>query len=210
MTRFTRLAGIAGAAGLAAYLLAASPAALAAPAVGQPAPDIQAVDTNGNPVNLSDYRGRVVLLEWTNRDCPFVRKHYDTDNMQNLQRSTGEQDAVWLTIISSAEGEQGYLTAEEANSHVAAVKAAPTAKILDPKGEIGRAYGATVTPHMYVIDAEGNLAYAGAIDDKPSTRPADIETARPYFREAVEAVKAGETPDPATTRAYGCTIKYSS
>ena len=209
MKRQTLFTGLAGAAGLAAHLFAAAPA-LAAPSVGQPAPDFQAVDTNGNPVKLSDYRGKVVVLEWTNRDCPFVKKHYETDNMQELQRSATGGDAVWLTIISSAEGEQGYFTADEANAYVEKVKAAPTAKILDPKGEIGRAYAAQVTPHMYVIDAEGQLAYAGAIDDKPSTRTADVATARPYLREALTAVKAGQTPDPATTRAYGCTIKYSS
>lgn len=197
------------AAAIAACLFSAAPASAAA-SVGEAAPDFQAVDINGKPVKLSDYRGKLVVLEWTNRDCPFVRKHYESGNMQTLQRSITGQDAVWLTIISSAEGEQGWFTPEAASEHLKKVEAAPSAKILDPSGEIGRAYGAQVTPHMYVIDAEGRLAYAGAIDDKPSTKKDDVPTAKPYFKNAFEAVKAGQTPDPAATRAYGCTIKYAS
>lgn len=184
---------------------------MAAPAeIGKPAPDFQAVDTNGNPVSLADFKGKTVVLEWTNHECPFVKKHYTSANMQGLQKSTTGEGAVWLTIISSAEGEQGYVTTEEANRIVAEAGAAPTAKILDPKGDIGRAYGAQVTPHMYVITAEGQLAYAGAIDDKPSTRASDIEAARPYLKDAYTAVTNGQTPDPALTRAYGCSIKYAS
>src|SRR3546814_680559 len=203
------LVGVIGAAALAAHLFSMSPA-MAAASVGERAPDFEATDTHGNTVRLSDHRGRMVVLEWTNHECPFVRKHYGSGNMQALQRSAAEQGIVWFTIVSSAEGEQGYVTADQANALVAETKAAPSAKILDPMGVIGRAYEAKVTPHMYVIDAEGVLAYAGAIDDKPSTRSADIETARPYFHEAVKAVKAGRAPDPGTTRAYGCTIKYES
>ncbi|MET4699451.1 peroxiredoxin [Constrictibacter sp. MBR-5] len=210
MKRQSHFLGFMCAAGLAAQFALAGTAAAGTAAVGEPAPDFQAVDTNGKPVKLSDYRGKTVVLEWTNHECPFVRKHYNADNMQGLQKTTTGDGAVWLTIVSSAEGEQGYVTPVEANKIIDEEKAAPTAKILDPKGDIGRAYGAQVTPHMYVVDAQGNLAYAGAIDDKPSTKVADVKTARPYLKEAYTAVTKGETPDPSLTRAYGCTIKYAS
>ncbi|MCW5731010.1 MAG: redoxin domain-containing protein [Alphaproteobacteria bacterium] len=214
MQRRTLLGGISALALLSGAALmtlpAASIAAGAGPEVGRGAPDFQAMDIDGKPVRLADFRGRTVVLEWSNHECPFVRKHYSSGNMQQLQKAATDEGIVWLTIVSSAKGEQGYVSAAEAGQLIADQKAAPTSKLLDPDGRIGRSYGALVTPHMYVIGPDGVLAYMGAIDDKPSTRASDIATARNYVRDALAAVKAGKPADPAVTRAYGCTIKYAS
>ena len=198
---------------LAAVLLAgvglASPAA-ASPEIGKPAPDFQAIDSNGKPVKLSDLRGKLVVLEWTNHDCPYVKKHYGAANMQAIQRDAAADGVVWLSIISSAPGTQGYVLPAEANELTVKRGAAPANVLLDPTGAIGKAYGAQTTPHMYVIGRDGALLYRGGIDDKPTANPADIATAKNYVRTALEAVKAGRAIDPAVTRAYGCTVKYSS
>jgi peroxiredoxin len=177
---------------------------------GKPAPAFKAVDVNGKPVSLADFRGKTVVLEWTNHECPFVQKHYKSGNMQNLQKAAAAEGVVWLTLLSSAPGEQGHVSVEQAKQLTAERNAAPGNVLFDTDGRIGKLYGAQVTPHMYVIDAKGVLAYAGAIDDKPSTRLADVDGARNYVREAVAAAKAGKTMDPPVTRAYGCTIKYVS
>jgi hypothetical protein len=172
--------------------------------VGEPAPAFTATSTAGSPASLGSYKGKVVVLEWTNHECPYVRKHYETGNMQALQRETTGQGIVWLTIISSAKGEQGYVTPGQADELTTSRKAAPTLVLLDEKGMVGRMYGATNTPHMYVVDKTGLLVYAGAIDDRPTTRKADVPGASNYVKAALE--EPVKTP---VTRAYGCTVKYS-
>lgn len=189
-------------------LLAARPA-WAAARVGAPAPAFTINATNGSPVSLATYKGKLVVLEWTNHECPYVRKHYETGNMQGLQREATGQGVVWLTLISSSEGTQGYVTAAQADDLTASRKAAPTAVLLDPKGVAGKAYGATNTPHMYVVDKTGTLVYAGAIDDRPTSRRADVQGANNYVRAALDAVAAGQPVKTPVTRAYGCTVKYS-
>jgi peroxiredoxin len=177
---------------------------------GKPAPAFQAKDVNGKTVKLSDFRGKTVVLEWTNHECPFVQKHYKSGNMQTLQKQAGAEGIVWLTLLSSAPGEQGHVSAAEAKQLTTERNAAPGNVLFDTDGKIGKMYGAQVTPHMYVIDPKGMLTYIGAIDDKPSTRLADVDGARNYVREALGALKAGKPMDPPVTRAYGCTIKYLS
>jgi peroxiredoxin len=200
---------MAGAATFAAgpALLAAAPAH-AAPQIGQPAPAFTALDSNGQTQSLSALKGKVVVLEWTNHDCPFVRKHYGAGNMQKLQAEAKSQGVVWLTIASSAPGEQGAVDGAAANGLTASRKAMPAAVLLDPDGKIGRAYGAQVTPHMYVIGKDGTLLYMGGIDSIASTRADDIEKAQPYLRDAMLAAVKGEPVKTAVTRPYGCTIKY--
>ena len=205
-----RLATILAGAAATVFLLGVSlsPAA-AAPEVGKVAPDFTAVDSNGKTHKLSDLKGKIVVLEWTNHDCPYVRKHYDTGNMQKTQKHVADDGALWLTILSSAPGEQGHVTSAKANELTQSRKATPTAVLHDAEGRIGRAYAATVTPHMYVIDKDGTLKYMGAIDDKPTTRRDDVPIATNYAWAAFDAVKAGKEVNPASTRAYGCTIKYA-
>lgn len=189
-------------------LLAPSLEAHAAAIVGKPAPALVARDVEGKTVRLDAYKGKYVVLEWVNRQCPFVRKHYGSGNMQALQKKYTEQGVVWLTICSSAPGKQGYVQAPEAKEWMAEEKAAPTDFLLDPKGRVGKAYGAKTTPHMFVIDPKGKVVYNGAIDDKPSTDREDIETARNYLALALDASLAGKKVDPAATQPYGCSVKY--
>ena len=177
--------------------------------VGEPAPGFTSTATSGSPVSLGSYKGKIVILEWTNHDCPYVRKHYETGNMQSLQREVTGQGVVWLTLISSSPGTQGHVTPAQADELTSTRKAAPTAVLLDEKGVVGRMYGATNTPHMYVVDKTGLLVYAGAIDDRPTTRRADVQGANNYVRAALEAVVAGQPVKTPLTRAYGCTVKYS-
>jgi peroxiredoxin len=213
LTRRTFLAG-AGLVGLTTVprhgLLAASPALAAVSAkVGSPAPPFTLNATTSKSVSLADQRGKLVILEWTNHDCPYVRKHYDTSNMQGLQKETTTQGVIWLTLISSAPGTQGYVTPSQANELTAARLATPTAVLLDPTGVVGKAYGATNTPHMYIIDKAGTLVYAGAIDDRPTTRQGDVRGAQNYVRAALEDLAAGRPVKTPVTRAYGCTVKYA-
>ena len=182
----------------------------AQPVIGQPAPELTATDTKGVSHSLSDFRGKTVVLEWTNHDCPYVKKHYDTGNMQALQREATAEGVVWLTIISSAPGKQGYVTAEEADALTAERDAAPTAVLFDPEGTAGKAYGARTTPHMFVIDPEGTLVYMGGIDDRPTASREDVEGARNYVREALTALRSGQDVPQSTSRPYGCSIKYKS
>ena len=185
-------------------------AVAAAPDVGAPAPDFTVQDSTGQTHSLSDFEGRTVVLEWTNHECPFVVKHYDAGNMQSLQKKVVEEGDVWLQVISSAPGEQGAVDGDKAASLNEERNATPTAVLFDPTGEMGKAYGARTTPHMYVIDPEGTLVYMGGIDSIPSSNPADIPSATNYVREALQALANGsEVPNP-VTRAYGCTIKYAS
>jgi peroxiredoxin len=182
--------------------------AFAAPEVGKPAPDFTATAIDGSTVTLSAYKGKPVVLEWTNHECPFVVKHYGSGNMQKTQKAAVEGGAVWLSIVSSAPGKEGHVTPEEASKIVADSGAPVTAKILDEKGDIGKLYGAKTTPHMFVIDKDGTLVYAGAIDDKPSTDPKTVEGARNYVTAALEDLAAGRPVQTAQTEAYGCGVKY--
>jgi len=177
--------------------------------IGAPAPNFTAVDSNGKNHNLSDFKGKTVVLEWTNHDCPFVKKHYETNNMQKLQKSATAQGVIWLSIISSAPGQQGFVNGAKANELTKSRNAAPTAVILDPDGKLGRLYGARTTPHMFVIAPNGNLAYMGAIDDKPSANKDDVATAKNFVAEALSAIKAGKPVAVATTQPYGCSVKYA-
>jgi len=180
-------------------------------ATGSTVSDMQVTDSNGTVHNLSDFAGKNVVLEWTNEGCPYVKKHYKSGNMQALQKeATADGVTVWLSVISSAPGKQGYKTGAEANAHVAETGAAPTAVILDSDGVKGRTFSAKTTPHMYVIDASQTLVYQGAIDDNRSANPADALTANNYVRAALASVKAGEAVATAETTPYGCSVKYAS
>lgn len=194
----------------ASWLAGAAPRAVAveAPRVGSTAPDFAGTDSNGKSVALRDLRGRIVVLEWSNNQCPFVGKHYRSGNMQSLQKEATKEGIIWLTVLSSAPGEQGNVTAAEANELTRSRGASPTAVILDPSGTIGRAYGARTTPHMFVIDKAGTLVYMGGIDDKAMTDVADIPTAKNYVRLALTAVISGIPVQDAVTRPYGCSVKY--
>lgn len=191
----------------AALMLLAAPA-FAAPTVGEPAPDFTGTDSNGVEHSLSDFRGKTVVLEWTNHECPYVVKHYGGGNMQKLQEAATADGVVWLSIASSAEGKQGYLTPEETNKLLEESGAKPTARILDASGEIGKLYEAKTTPHMFVIDPEGTLVYAGAIDSNASFDPATIEGAENYVMDAITAIKDGSEIKVASTKPYGCSVKY--
>lgn len=194
----------------AAILLLPVGASHAEPKVGSPAPAFSAVSSDGKTVSLADYRGKTIVLEWTNDGCPYVRKHYGTGNMQALQKKWTDQGIVWLSVISSPPGEQGFADGARANALTAERKASPSAVLLDPKQQVARAYGATVTPHMYIIKPDGTLAYAGGIDDKATARPADVKDARNFVDAALAELKAGKPVSTPATRAYGCTVKYSS
>jgi hypothetical protein len=187
-------------------------AAIGAAAVrpGAPAPGFTAPDIAGRMVNLGQYAGQIVILEWTNNGCPFVQKHYDSANMQTLQRRYTQGGVIWLTIASSAPGEEGYVTPSAAQADLARWQAAPTDYLLDPEGVVGHLYDARATPHMVVIDRGGRIAYMGAIDDTPSTRLADVKTARNYLVAALDEIAAGKPVTVAATRAYGCSIKYKT
>lgn len=181
---------------------------VAAPSVGEAAPDLSLVGSDGETYSLSDFRGKHVVLEWLNHDCPFVRKFYSVGKMQAWQKEVTEAGDIWLVINSSAPGEQGHLTAEAANAVSKEKKAAHTALLLDHDGVVGKAYDAKVTPHMYVINADGILVYNGAIDSIRSANAADIDKAEPYVINALDASRNGEPVNPAVTRPYGCGIKY--
>lgn len=194
-----------------AAALALSIATVAAePRVGETAPDFVGTDSNGETHKLSDLKGKTVILEWTNHECPFVGKHYSTGNMQKLQKEATGDGIVWLSIISSAPGHQGHVEPAKANDLSKDRDASPSAVILDTKGDIGRAYNARTTPHMFLIDEKGTLVYKGAIDDKPSANHADVPIARNYVRDALAATAAGKPVDPDSTRPYGCSVKYGS
>ena len=188
--------------------VACSPRLVAQAVVGQAAPAFSAADTQGRSHALDQYKGRWVVLEWTNHECPFVKKHYGSGNMQKLQKAYTARGVVWLTVISSAPGKQGHVTPAQADQLTQERGAAPSAVLLDPEGKMGRAYGAKTTPHMYVIDPAGKLVYAGAIDDTPSTDPADIPAARNYLSAALDAALAGKPVAVATSTPYGCSVKY--
>jgi peroxiredoxin len=179
-----------------------------APQIGQPAPEFTATDTKGSAISLSQYRGKVVVLEWTNADCPYTQKHYSSGNMQAVQGEAAKDGIVWLSIVSSAPGKQGYVNGPAADLLTQSRKAAPTAVLLDPSGNVAHMYNAKTTPHMFVIDQAGALRYMGGMDSIASTDVADISRAEPYLKEAMLAVSKGEKPPHAVTKPYGCSIKY--
>ena len=195
---------------LAAGALSAGAFAESGPKVGAPAPSFTATDSNGKQVSLADFKGKTVVLEWTNDGCPFVKKHYGGQAMQGLQKKWTEKGVVWLSVVSSPPGEQGHVDGPAANKLTAERGAAPTAVLLDPKGDVGRAFGAQVTPHMYVVKGDGTLAYMGGIDDKPSTKLEDLKTAKNFVDAALSEVTEGKPVSVTTSRPYGCTVKYTS
>lgn len=206
LTRQTVIAGLA-LAGLS--FTAGSVLAQSAAKVGAPAPAFEAVDADGKTRKLSEFAGKTVILEWTNHDCPYVRKHYTSATMQTLQKDMAKEGIVWLSVISSPVGEQGHVEGAKANELTKSRDAAPAAVLLDPNSKVARAYGATTTPHMYIVDPKGTLAYMGAIDDKPSASAASLTGAKSYVRQAVAELKAGNPVSEASTKAYGCAVKYA-
>ena len=192
-----------------AFGLGLTTAAGAEPKVGVEAPAFAVKDTAGKSRSLGDFKGKTVVLEWTNHQCPYVVKHYSTGNMQALQKSITDKGVVWLTVISSAPGTQGAVSPAEADELTKARNAAPTAVLLDPEGKMGQAYGAKNTPHMYIIEPTGKLAYMGAIDDKPTTRKDDVKGAKNYVLAAMDDLSAGRAVATPRTTAYGCTVKYA-
>jgi peroxiredoxin len=177
--------------------------------VGDTAPDFTGTDTHGQTHKLSEYKGKFVVLEWTNNGCPYTQKHYASGNMQALQKQWTGKGVVWLTVLSSAPGEQGYMTASQENAYIGKVHADPTAALLDPQGTIGHLYAAKTTPHMFVIDPSGKLIYDGAIDDHPTTDVSDIPTSKNYVSAALTEAMAGQAVATTYTRPYGCSVKYS-
>jgi peroxiredoxin len=176
--------------------------------IGKAAPSFSLPSTAGKTVGLSDYKGKYVVLEWTNHDCPFVVKHYSSGNMQATQKWAKEKGVVWLSIVSSAPGKQGHVTAEQGNQIMKEKGFHSTAMLLDPEGKVGMAYGAKTTPHMYVIEPNGNLIYMGGIDDKRTPTPADVKTARNHVKAALEEALAGKAVTVPTSQPYGCSVKY--
>lgn len=178
------------------------------PAVGTTAPDFSVTDSKGKTQSVSQYKGKYVVLEWFNPECPFVKKHYGSGNMQKLQEEFTGKGVVWLSIDSSAAGKEGHLTAEQANQKMTEWKTKQTALLLDPNGKAGQTYGAKNTPHMFVINPEGKIIYEGAIDSKASANPADLANSTNYVKVALEESMGGKPVTTATTKPYGCSVKY--
>lgn len=193
---------------LASLLITFSLTTYAGVEVGKAAPDFTGVDSNGKQHSLSQYKGKTVVLEWTNHDCPYVKKHYNSGNMQKLQKDATANDIVWLSIISSKPGKQGHVSSKQANQLTQSRNAAPTAVILDESSEIGMLYGAKTTPHMYIVDKSGQLVYMGGIDDNPSKNKDDIPTSKNYVSAGLDALAAGKSIENSITRPYGCSVKY--
>lgn len=202
--------GVLGAAAILGLDLTLRPGAAAQARVGAPAPDFTLPASNGRTVSLADFKGKTLVLEWSNHECPYVGKHYRGNNMQALQKKWTAQDIVWLTVISSAPGLQGHVTAAEANKLTVERGAAPSAVLLDPKGTVGRAYGARTTPHMFVISGDGMIVYAGGIDDKQSAQIEDLKIARNFVDSALTELAQGKPVSVSGARAYGCSVKYGS
>lgn len=178
------------------------------PAVGAAAPDFSVTDSKGKTQSVSQYKGKTVVLEWFNPGCPFVVKHYGSNNMQKLQEEFTGKGVVWLTIDSSAPGKEGHLTAEQAEKQITDWKMKSTALLLDPDGKAGQAYGAKNTPHMFIISPEGKVIYQGAIDSKPSAKPEDIAGSTNYVKVALDESMGGKPVSNASTKPYGCSVKY--
>ena len=207
MIHLTRREALGALAATAAATALARPAE-AAVQTGRPAPAFSVADTAGGQHVLAAYRGKTVILEWTNHECPYTVKHYATGNMQALQAAATGSGAIWLTVVSSRPGSQGFVGAAEADRLTASRDARPTGVVLDPTGQLGRLYGARTTPHMFIVDGAGVLAYMGAIDDRPTASHASVKGARNYVREALDAMAAGRPVALASTRPYGCSVKY--
>lgn len=178
--------------------------------VGEQAPEFEVMGADGVMYSLSDFEGQYVILEWLNYGCPYIQKHYNGDNMQQLQEKYTEEGVVWLSVISSAPGTQGYMEAEEAQQSIEEYDSSPTAILLDPEGEMGRAYDARVTPHMFIIDPEGVVRYNGAIDDKPTPQASSLETAHNYIDAAMNSLMNGEEVQVKSNTPYGCNVKYDT
>jgi peroxiredoxin len=178
------------------------------PVIGSPAPAFTLTDSKGKQHKLADYKGKYVVLEWVNLGCPFVKKHYESGNMQATQKKAVEKGVVWLSVNSSAKWKQGNLSAAEWNDEIAGRKMASTAVLLDENGQVGKAYGAKTTPHMYIVNPNGVLIYKGAIDDQPSTNKDSIPGARNYVLAALDESMAGKPVSMASTQSYGCSVKY--
>jgi thioredoxin-related protein len=191
---------------LSAFVVAAS--VQAAPAVGQPAPDFTLKDAAGKAVKLSDYRGKHVVLEWTNPGCPYVRKHYNSGNMPATQKEAVSKGVVWLSINSTEKSSYDYMEPAKVVAWQKERQSQPTALLMDEEGTAGMAYGARTTPHMYIVDPQGRLVYAGGIDSIPSSNPDDIKKAVNYVRQGLNEALAGKPISQAATRPYGCSIKY--
>lgn len=179
------------------------------PEVGKVAPDFEVMDSKGLKIKLSDLRGKNVMLEWTNHGCPYVKKHYNSGNMQKIQKQLTDEGVVWLSIISSAPGKQGYVSADQANDLTTARGVYASHVLLDPKGLVGKAYNAKTTPEMFLIDREGKIQYMGAIDDRPSARMKSLEGATNYALNAWNALKSGTEIAVKKTKPYGCSVKYA-
>ena len=191
---------------IAAVILSLASAAHAAPELGKPAPDFTLADQNGKPVKLSDAKGKFVVLEWFNKDCPFVRKHYDSGNMQKLQSTYGKKGVMWYSIMSSRPGAEGHLSPKEAQTELSHMSA--NALLNDEKGVVGKLYGAKTTPHMFIVDKKGALIYMGGIDNAPSTDQEDVKTAKNFVSAALDESLAGKNVSVPSSRPYGCSVKY--
>ena len=178
--------------------------------IGQPAPDFTLTGADGKQHSLNDFKGKFIVLEWTNPNCPFVHKFYDSGTMQNLQKEETGKGVAWLRINSSAQGKDGYQSVDSLAAYVKAKNVAATESLLDPSGQVGHMYGARTTPHMFVINPKGDLIYAGGIDDTPSPDAADIASAKNYVKAALDEAMAGEPVSTPTARPYGCSVKYAS
>lgn len=189
-------------------LLVTATSVFAQPKIGEAAPAFTLKDTAGKDVSLTDYKGKYVMLEWVNFECPFVKKHYGSQNMQKLQKEAADKGVVWLSICSSGKGKQGYLPSAEAEAQVKKVGSNAAAYLIDEDGTVGKAYQAQTTPEMYLIDPEGKLVYMGAIDDQPSDDLASLQGAKNYAREAIDAALAKKPVEPSVTKSYGCSVKY--
>lgn len=193
-----------------ALALFLTPVLLSAAKVGDTAPDFTAKASDGKAYHLADFRGKFVVLEWHNNGCPYTRKHYESGNMQKLQKEWTGRGVVWFTVISSAPGTQGYVTADQENSYMAKMHASPTAALLDADGAVGHLYDAKTTPHMIVINPQGAIIYDGAIDDHPTSEQSDIAGSKNYVEEALTEATGGHAVEVATTRPYGCSVKYKN
>jgi len=200
---------IAALAALASALVLAPNSATAQAVVGPPAPAFTATDSHGQTHSLDQYRGKYVVLEWHNQGCPYTKKHYVSGNMQSLQKEWTAKGVAWFTVISSAPGEQGYVTDPQENAYLAQMHADPTAVLMDANGKLGHLYGAKTTPEMYVIDPNGRLIYEGAIDDRPTPDTSDIKGADNYLSDALMESMAGKPVLKSYTRPYGCSVKYA-
>lgn len=192
------------------YIAISATPVISQPAVGDKAPEFQLTDVNGKSHKLSDFKGKYVVLEWVNFDCPFVKKHYDTDNMQNLQNKYMEKGVVWLLICSSAPGKQGHFDNDEIKKRLANHKSNPSGYLIDADGKVGKQYGAKTTPDMRIINPKGEIVYLGAIDNISSSSKDDVQKASNYVSTALDALMMNKSVESKTTKPYGCSVKYGN